>query len=136
MSEHHFRGWSEGLVVGALESVALDRRAGQGADLGSKVRDDFRGDVKRVVVQELIDPEQQIQQGAEPCEPGITEHQLDEFVRRVNTAVDAFVGESFRQNQRAIERRESFWCSSSMVSRRGSVWVIGVAGEDDAIRQV
>ena len=62
VGEHHFRGSIEGLVVGALESVALDRRAGQGAHLGHKVFDIFMGDVKRVVVQELIDPEQQIQQ--------------------------------------------------------------------------
>ena len=55
--EHHFRGSIEGLVVGALESVALDRRAGQGTDLGHKVFDVFMSDVKRVVVQELLDPE-------------------------------------------------------------------------------
>jgi len=106
VSEHHFRGSMEGLVVGALVSVALNRRAGQGSDLGHKVRDDLRGDVKRVIVQELIDPEQEIQQGTEPCEPGIAEHQMDEFVRRVDAAVYAFVGEALRYNQRAIERRE------------------------------
>jgi hypothetical protein len=70
------------------------------------VRDDLRGDVKRVIVQELIDPEQEIQQGTEPCEPGIAEHQMDEFVRRVDAAVYPFVGEALRYNQRAIERRE------------------------------
>jgi hypothetical protein len=58
VGEHNFRGSIEGLVVGALESVALDRRAGQGAHLSHKVFDIFMGDVKRVVVQELIDPEQ------------------------------------------------------------------------------
>ncbi len=106
VGEDHFRGSIESLVVGALESVALDRRAGQGAHLCHKVFDIFMGDVKRVVVQELIDPEQQIQHGAEPCEPGIVEHQLDELVRRADAAVDAFVGELFRHNQRAIERQE------------------------------
>ena len=56
VGEHHIRGSMGGLVVGALESVALNRRVGQGAYLGHKVFDVFLGDVKRVVVQELIDP--------------------------------------------------------------------------------
>ena len=70
------------------------------------MRDDFRGNLKRVVVQELIDPEQQIQQGAKPCEPGIAEHQLDQLICGADAAVDTFVGESLRHNQRAIERHE------------------------------
>ena len=106
VGEHHFRGAIEGLVVGALESVALDRRAGQGAHFGHKMLDIFIRDVEGVVVEELVDPEQEIQHGAEPCEPGIVEHQLGEFVRRANAAVDAFVGESLRHNQGAIERQE------------------------------
>ena len=51
MGEYHIRGSLERLVVGALESVALNRRAGHGAHLGHKVFDVFMGDVKRVVVQ-------------------------------------------------------------------------------------
>ena len=52
VGEHHIRGSIEGLVVGALESIAFNRRAGQCAHLGHKVFDVFMGDVKRVVVQE------------------------------------------------------------------------------------
>ena len=106
VGEDHFRGSMEGLVVGALEPIALDRRAGQGAHLGHKVFDVFMGDIKRVVLQEAIDSEQQIQHGTEPCKPGIAEHQLDELVRRADAAVDAFVGELLRHNQRAIERQK------------------------------
>ena len=54
VGEHHIRGSIEGLVVGAFESVALDRRAGQDAHLGHKVFDVFMGNIKRVVVKELI----------------------------------------------------------------------------------
>jgi len=106
VSEDHFRGSIESLVVGALESVALDRRAGQCVHFSHKVCDDFRGHFKRVVVQELIDPEEQIQQGAEPCEPGIAKEQISKSVRGVDAAVDTFVGESFRRNQGAIERHQ------------------------------
>jgi hypothetical protein len=35
--------------------------------------DVFIRDVEGVVIEELIDPEQEIQHGAEPCEPGIVE---------------------------------------------------------------
>ena len=73
MREHHIRGTIEGLVVGALKSVAVDRGAGQGAHFGHKMLDIFIRDVKGVVVEELIDPEKEIQHGAEPCEPGIVE---------------------------------------------------------------
>ncbi len=115
VGEHHFRSAIEGLVVGALESVALDRRAGQRVHFCHKVFDVFLGDVKRVVVQELIDPEQQIQHRAEPCEPGVVEHQLDELVGRADAAMDAFVGELFRRNQCAIERAKPYGkCSRAL----------------------
>ena len=58
VGEQDFRGSIESFVIGALESIALDRRTGQGAHLGHNVFDVFMGDVKRVVGQELIDPEQ------------------------------------------------------------------------------
>ena len=58
VGKHYFRRSIENLVVGALESISLDRWADQGAHLGHKVRDIFMGDVNRIVVQELIDPEQ------------------------------------------------------------------------------
>lgn len=126
MGKHHIGGSVERLIVGALEPVSLNRRAGQGAYLGYKVHDVFMGDVEHVVVQELIDPEQQIQQGAEPCEPGIVEHQLDEFVRRADAAVDAFVGELLRHNQRAIERQESLVYLQHHAAQR--VWVGSLSG--------
>ncbi len=107
VSEQHVRGSMEGLVVGALKSVAFNRRAGQGARLGYQVFDVLMGNVECVVVEQLIDPEQEIQQGAEPCEPGIAEQQLDEFVRRADSAVDTFVRMLLRHNQRAIEREEA-----------------------------
>src|SRR5262245_427073 len=104
--EHHLRSSIEGLVVGALESVAVDRWTCQGSRLCHKVFHVFMGDVKGIVVEELIDTEQKIQQGGEPCEPGILEQQLDEFVRRADTSVDALVSVLFRHNQCAIQREE------------------------------
>lgn len=71
MGKQHFRRPMQGFIVGALESVAFERWASQGTCLGQKIFDIARGDIECVVVQESIDPEQQIQQGAEPCEPGI-----------------------------------------------------------------
>lgn len=63
----------QGFIVRALESVAFERWASQGTYFDQKIFDVDRGDFECVVVQESIDPEQQIQQGAEPGEPGIAE---------------------------------------------------------------
>ena len=70
MGEYDFGGALKGFIIGPFESVAFGRWPGQAAHFGNKMRDVFIGNVKGLICQELIDSQQEIQDGAKPGKPG------------------------------------------------------------------
>ena len=76
VGEHHFRGSIEGLIVGAFESVALDRRVQQETGFVEQVVDVLFHDIEGLIVQQMVDPDQNVRQGVQPGEPGVLQHQF------------------------------------------------------------
>ena len=66
------------------------------------------GDVAAVILEELIDPDQEIGNGMKPCEPGIALQQFEQAVHRSNRPVDAFIGLLFGNDERPVKPDEAF----------------------------
>lgn len=105
MGEDHIGGPLESFVIAAGESIALNRWAEQGADFCQHEFDVDDG-VLLLVVQQLIDPNDQLRERMEPGEPAIVQDQLEELAGRIHTTVNAFVSHTLRFDERFVQVQE------------------------------
>ena len=88
-----------------------------------------------LVIQEFIEPDDLLRNRVQPCEPGIVENQLQQLAGGIDTAVDAFVGELFGDDQCLVETQETL-ADFDEARRSGSDFWLMVCCDDVAMKKV
>src|SRR5262245_44847554 len=107
MCKHHIGSPIQRFIVGPFKSFTFHRGMEENIDFLKEMFDVVIGDVAAVILEELIDPNQQIGDGMKPCEPGIALQQFQQAVHGLNRSVDAFVSLLFGNDERAVKPDEA-----------------------------
>ena len=108
MREDDIRSPIQRFIVGPFEAFAFDRRMEQSVDLVKKMLHIVIGDFATVILQQVINPYQQIGNRVEPGKPGVLLKQLKQLVHRLNRTTNALIGQLLGNDEGAMKADEAF----------------------------